>query len=104
MKQNGPRWKSDSRDGRELMRLIISGEVTDDMKAGDVQAMYEQFKKYSSNCFAGNLDRFRKKYGQNGVNQLASDDATAGIFSPMAESSSKYFLYYMNFYFILKLK
>lgn len=92
MTQKKPRWKTDSPDGRALMQLIISGEVTDDMAPGQVQAMHERFQKYSSNCFAGNLDRFKKKYGQNGVNQFAGNNATAaGIISPMAETNSKHF-------------
>ena len=58
MAKKSARWNSQSEDGQDLRKYIISGDITDDMTPKEVQDMFEQFRKYSNNCFADGLQFF----------------------------------------------
>jgi hypothetical protein len=59
------RWNSNSKAGKLLQTLIMSGAIDPKLTGSQVQNMYEQFREYDSNSFGQNLRRARIAHSQS---------------------------------------
>ena len=56
-------WKTDSKDGKFLTKLIKSGEITVGMPPAQIKEKWPQFKVYKADPFSSGLRRIRGKLG-----------------------------------------
>ena len=56
-------WRQNSKDGQELTRLLMSGELSPAYMPAQIKEKYPPFRKYKKNSFSGGLRRLKAKLG-----------------------------------------
>jgi len=58
-------WKSNSKDGRFLMKLFKTGKLHPGDPPSHIKELYKQFRKYKPDSFASGLRRLKNKLAIN---------------------------------------